>query len=142
MAEYRRRVRSLGGTRAASAKKNKVTLDQLNDIAQDSQRLPTFASSPRLSSKSAKFFESESHDAKKESTKQAWAPKTKHKLFSSSSRFQGSKTPQLELGLETTTKPHKDHKDNNFGRVCRHYLRYLRTSLTHNNQGDYLYTGY
>lgn len=49
--------------------------------------MPSFARL-KMRSKSAKCFNEESSDIKKESKKQAWAPKSKQNLASSSSKFQ------------------------------------------------------
>ena len=94
-------------------KRSRVTTDRLNDLARDPQRISTFASSLKVRSKSAKCFEEESMESRKESKKQAWAPKPKQNLFSSSSKFQQHEDPLL-LGRRGGTG-HRKEKE--FGRV-------------------------
>lgn len=89
MAEVRRHFRPSSTSKAkdSSSRKSKVTIDKLNDMAQDPQKISSYAKL-KMRSKSAKFFEEESSDFKKEAKKQAWAPQSKQNLSSSSSKFQ------------------------------------------------------
>lgn len=119
--EFRRQFRpqSTSKARDGKTKRNRLTTDTLNDLAQDPQRIPSFASSSIARSKSAKFFDEEFIDSKKESKKQAWAPKPKQNLSSSSTKFQryGRIESIAELGGEGMMKG-KLRGPKDFGRVC------------------------
>ncbi len=99
-------------------KRNKVTVDKLNDLAQNPERIPAFASALKLQSKSAKLFDEESSNIKKESKKQAWAPRSKQNLASSS-------TPQFQREGKVETLDRREgglsqHRPKVFGRVKGH----------------------
>lgn len=96
-------------------KRSRITTDRLNDLAQDPQRIPTFASSLKVRSKSAKCFEEESKDSRKESKKQAWAPKPKQNLSSSSSKFQ--RHGRVEDSIFGSKGGTGHRKEKEFGRV-------------------------
>ena len=90
----------------------KITTGQLQDLALDPQRMSSFASSSNLRSKSAKLYKEESQDLKKETKKQAWAPKPKQILTTSSTNFQEQMEPSLQRGNIS-----RHHEEKAFGRV-------------------------
>lgn len=126
---------SLGTTKGSSSRRNsasreglkrsRITTDRLNDLAQDPQRIPTFALSLKVRSKSAKCFEEESKDSRKESKKQAWAPKPKQNLFSSSSEFQRHGSVEDSMFGSKGGTGHRKEKE--FGRV--QYLLHVVTLI-------------
>lgn len=83
-----------------------------NDWGQDPQRISSFASISTVRSKSAKCFDEEFLDSKKESKKVAWAPKSKHNLSSSSTKFPRHGRIESFAELNREGKQVKD-----FGRV-------------------------
>lgn len=130
MAEVRRHVRPPSTTaravnsssRDSPLKKTKFTKDRLNDLARDPQRMTSFARL-KVRSKSAKCFEEESLDIKKESKKQAWAPKSKQNLSSSSSKFQRYGRVETVADFKfhsggTEMPQSKPHPAKEFGRVA------------------------
>lgn len=121
-AEFRRHFRPQSTSKSSNsnARRNRITIDTLNDLAQDPQRIPTFATSLKIRSKSAKFFSEEFVDSKKESKKQAWAPKPKQNLSSSSFQFQrhGRIDNLAELGDEERFLESKHRGKTEFGRVA------------------------
>lgn len=126
MAEVRRHIRPSSTSKVKDVSSRKVTIDRLNDLAQDPQKISSFARL-KMRSKSAKCFEEESSDIKKEAKKQAWAPKSKRNLSSSSSKFQrhGRVDTVAEYkfggkgsgGIMTSTKLTKPRMAKDFGRV-------------------------
>ena len=134
MAEVRRHIRPPSTSKKdSSSRKNKFTIDKLNDLAQDPQKISSFARL-KMRSKSAKFFEEESSDFKKEAKKQAWAPKSKQNLSSSSSKFQrhGRVEAVTEYkfsgkaseGIPNSAKVTKPRSIKEFGRVSCYDGRY------------------
>ena len=127
MAEIRRHFRPPSSAKVnssssadSSLRKNKLTVDKLNDLAQDPQRIPAFASL-KIRSKSAKCFKEESLDIKKESKKQAWAPKSKQNLASSSSKLQRYGRVDTVTPYQFGTSGKKTSQSGqvkDFGRVC------------------------
>lgn len=113
-ADFNKQSRPKSTSKAREDKRNRVTVDTLNDLAKDPCRIPEFASSLILRSKSAKFFDEELVDSSKESKKQAWAPKPKHNLASSSTKFQrhGRTDTATQKMMEG-----KLHAPKEFGRV-------------------------
>ena len=114
--ESRIRIKS-SEERESSAKRNKITVDKLNDLALDPERIPAFASALKLKSKSAKLFDEETSNIKKESKRQAWAPRPKQNLASSSTQF------QRHGKIEASDRPgvvlsQRRHEAKTFGRVC------------------------
>jgi hypothetical protein len=90
-------------------------IDRLNDFTQDPQKMSSFARL-KMRSKSAKWFEEESLDIKKEARKEAWAPKSKQNLSSSSLKF--PRHGKVDVVAEYShTKPTKPRAIKDFGRV-------------------------
>ena len=113
-----------GQTRPPSTSKMKAkgtyprsNVDRLSELAQGSQKISSFAML-KMRSKSAKLFEEESLDTKKEAKREAWAPKSKQNLSSSSSKFQrhGKVEAIAECGMGST----KPRRIKEFGRVIIH----------------------
>ena len=108
--------------RSASASKTRglkhhLTTSDLNDMARNPHRLSRFASSTEAISKSAVGFTKASQDAKKEASKQAWAPPSKQKLTSSSSRFSSYAEPSVNRYGYLVGAPPVGQGLNEFGRV-------------------------
>ena len=92
--------------------KRKVVANRLKDLANDPQRIPNFASSHKLRSKSAKLFKEEINDSRRCSMKHPWTPKPLHSLTATSSQQMGR--------MELLTKPRERKRDMQaFGRVSQ-----------------------
>lgn len=94
------------------------TVDKLNDLARDPKRISCFAKLIARS-KSAKRFEEESLDIKKESKKQAWAPKSRRNLSSASTKFQrhGKTDAVVDFSFHDGKKASERRPTKDFGRV-------------------------
>ena len=98
------------------AERNLLAVNHLDDSARDPQRVPIFASSHKLRSKSAKLYKNEAKDSKRESIKRAWAPDSLHPATCVSAYPVGHK----ESIVKSATFVHRDEPY--FGRVGQGHL--------------------